>query len=236
MCHKLTQTYACGHSKDICTTPCPHALSTGTRIPNAKHDKHVSRSSSVVSSIAPSIRREEIPSQLRSLPPQQPNSSQNRAQHTPPPPLRYIQTPPLGPPPGFPSAVQVARPSDPPSPTLSPAPSPSTRRLPDEENIIEPKFCPYHFPHHLPQSNHPCIECYFLPPWAHLAERYVKSYREGHPVNKPEDAEKLSGIERLSEEYKMRQSQNQSQRRKQSGGVGLLNVFVDGNEDAGRVG
>jgi hypothetical protein len=33
MCHKLLQTYHCGHPKEICTTPCPHALKTATPAP-----------------------------------------------------------------------------------------------------------------------------------------------------------------------------------------------------------
>ena len=55
MCHKLLQAYACGHNKTICTTPCPHAIATGRRIPsNRGNAPDLSRSSSVVSAMAPS--------------------------------------------------------------------------------------------------------------------------------------------------------------------------------------
>lgn len=55
MCHKLLQVYACGHHKTICTTPCPHAIATGRRIPsNRGNAPDLSRSSSVVSAMAPS--------------------------------------------------------------------------------------------------------------------------------------------------------------------------------------
>jgi len=33
MCHKLFQTYHCGHPKEICITPCPHALKSATPAP-----------------------------------------------------------------------------------------------------------------------------------------------------------------------------------------------------------
>jgi hypothetical protein len=116
-----------------------------------------------------------------------------------------------------------------------PAPVPSTPALPDEElHIIEPNVCPYHFPRDLPLSNHPCIKCYFLPKWAHLADRYVKSYQEGHPLNKPEEAEVMSGIAKMREEFRLKGGEGQGQT--ESGREGLLNVFVHGNEGAGRVG
>ena len=55
MCHKLLQVYACGHNKTICTTPCPHAIATGRRIPsNRGNAPDLSRSSSVVSAMTPS--------------------------------------------------------------------------------------------------------------------------------------------------------------------------------------
>lgn len=55
MCHKLLQVYACGQNKAICTTPCPHAIATGRRIPGDRGNAPgVLRSSSVVSSMASS--------------------------------------------------------------------------------------------------------------------------------------------------------------------------------------
>jgi hypothetical protein len=35
MCHKLIQTYVCGDTAIVCTTPCPHALRTATLVPAA---------------------------------------------------------------------------------------------------------------------------------------------------------------------------------------------------------
>ncbi|KAF2855859.1 hypothetical protein T440DRAFT_165522 [Plenodomus tracheiphilus IPT5] len=57
MCKNLLQVYACGHDKSVCITPCPHAIATGEQF-GAEHESHgagLLRSSSIVSSIAPSI-------------------------------------------------------------------------------------------------------------------------------------------------------------------------------------
>jgi hypothetical protein len=107
--------------------------------------------------------------------------------------------------------------------------------LPDNESTIDPNWCPYHFPRHLPASNHPCIDCYFLPQWAHLSDRYVRSYAEGHQLNKRADAERLSGIERMREEWSARQEMRRDEEEEGKGREGKLNVFVDGDEWAGRV-
>ncbi|KAF2829226.1 hypothetical protein CC86DRAFT_437011 [Ophiobolus disseminans] len=259
MCQQLSQHYPCGHSKPICLTPCPHALDTGARIPLKNSDTSLSRSGSTVSVSAPSVKRSDtgsLPSQLRSPLPPSPLSHADplRVQPAPPLPPRSNssnQPSPLGPPPGFqvpsstsppPVPVQrwsIANPDRPASPASLTSNSIASPALPDEEFTIAPNFCPYHFPRDLPQSNHPCIECYFLPEWAHLAERYVKSYAEGHPLNKREDAEKMSGIERLRKEFREKQEKEREQRemaRKGDETEGKLNVFLHGDESAGRVG
>jgi len=85
MCHKLLQVYACGHHKTTCTTPCPHAIATGRRVPsNRGNAPDLSRSSSVVSAMAPSstsppARRTDV----QDLPSQRARESQAH-----PPPLR----------------------------------------------------------------------------------------------------------------------------------------------------
>jgi hypothetical protein len=61
-----------------------------------------------------------------------------------------------------------------------------------------------------------------LPEWGHLAGRWMKAYREHHPLGKAEDVERESGSEALKEKEKRKEE-------------GLLNVFVDGDEGVGRV-
>jgi hypothetical protein len=246
MCIRLIQTYACIHQKIICTTPCPHALDTGYQIFEDENGG-ISRSDSTVSSIAPSPRRNEAPS-----PHHPPSSTPLRNAHSPllmgsspsnPSSQAHLsrstssgQPSPLSPPPGYPSPSadrsrlpsQTKR-SNPrlalphlntslpacQSPTLPPSPT-------AEPVTIEPNFCAYHFPRHLPQSKQPCIECYMLPKWEFMAERWMKSYREGHPLDRVENVERDSGVEALRERERMRKE-------------GLLNVFVHGDEGAGRL-
>jgi hypothetical protein len=50
----------------------------------------------------------------------------------------------------------------------------------------------------------------------------MTNYRLNHPLEKPEDVPRLSGIAALIE--------------KKAGKEGLLNVFVDGDESARRIG
>jgi hypothetical protein len=80
-----------------------------------------------------------------------------------------------------------------PSPPSYPRPS----SFPDTSATIEPNLCPYHFPRPLPQSNHPCLDCYMEPAWAHLATCWMRQYREDHVMEKMEDVERWSGITEL---------------------------------------
>lgn len=197
MCFKLLQVYACIHTKAICKTPCPHALDTGRKVPlDNAFSNDLSRSNSAVSSLAPSTSHGSQSSRFHS-PPASPLSPTS------------ARPSPLGPPAGYPGH----------SPTsLSPS-------LPNEKFTIEPNYCPYHFPRYLPQSHRPCIECYTKPEWADLATRWMKQYRQDHPMEKVEEVEQSSGVEGLKEKER-------EKRRRE----GLLNVFVDGDEAAGRVG
>jgi hypothetical protein len=227
MCHKLVQIYACNHAKVVSTTPCPYALDTGRRVPRTDSNIGVSRSSSTVSSVTPSIRPDSQPSQLRQQPPSppvlEPLSAYRRTtpnQLSPPAPMQgytYHDKPS----PTSPTSIWSAPlQSVPTSPLL--AMSPSSTHLRVEVLDVVPNCCPYHFPRYLPQSNHPCIDCYMLPEWEHLSRRWMKWYRLDHPRENMEDLERLSGIEALKEQ------QMQKARK------GLLNVFVDGDESAGR--
>ncbi|KAH5394304.1 hypothetical protein HBI47_241710 [Parastagonospora nodorum] len=210
MCHKLISVYACNHSKIICTTPCPYALDTGGRIPRRKcNDQDLSCSDSTVSSLAPSIRLEEHPAQLRSPPASRPGLplptpqqiSQQSTKIASAPSFRFI--------PRAPSPSHIGSPSPgytPHSPESehSLQTSPSAALLPDEQFDIDPNFCDYHFPHNLPTSKLPCKECYMFPAWQHLAPLYMKYYCEQHPMVKPEDLESLAGIKDLREEHERR--------------------------------
>lgn len=210
MCNKLLQLYACNHSKTICTTPCPHALETGRQVPLVSGIHALVRSDSTVSSLAPSNRHDYQPTQLRS----------HLAQTATPPAFRFVppgQPSPSGPPPpGY-------RGHSPTSATPTLTTSPSFPRLPGEECTIEPNFCPYHFPRYLPKSQHPCKECYMLPEWQDLWMRWMKWYRQEHAVEKQEDVERLSGIKALRESHEKKTRE------------GLLNVFVNGDESAGKI-
>jgi hypothetical protein len=56
-----------------------------------------------------------------------------------------------------------------------------------------------------------------LPEWEHMADRWMKAYREHHHLGNAENVERESGIEALRE------------RRRE----GLVNVFVGGDEGWG---
>jgi hypothetical protein len=65
-------------------------------------------------------------------------------------------------------------------------------------------LCNYYFPRHLPLSKVPCKACYVLPEYEHLGQRYLRFYREQHPLVKTEEGERESGIEELREELEKR--------------------------------
>jgi hypothetical protein len=227
MCHKLIQTYACNHTKIVCMAACPHALETGRRIPRTDSNSGVSLSNSTVSSMTPSPRRDSQPRQLR---------EQAASSHLLEPLPEYRITSPSPPPPPTPSPSNAdhdqTSPTSPPSSWsnsfLSPPTSPTRSVTPPSPTLraddidIVPNYCPYHFPRYTPQSNHPCIDCYMLPEWEYLSKRWMRWYRFDHLREKIEDVERLTGIEVLREK----------QARRARGE--LLNVFVDGDETAGR--
>ncbi|CAO2654904.1 Nn.00g116370.m01.CDS01 [Neocucurbitaria sp. VM-36] len=223
MCHKLIQLYACGHSKTICRTPCPHAIDTARQVThlNGNHDSvNLSRSSSVISSIAPSMRRSDLhdlPSQLRSqaqhspgqpLPLRMRSLSRQPAQ-TPPLAFHFVppsQNPLLSAPPGYaqPSPTSPTAPSPTSTFSRNSNTSPSVNHFPEnEEHVGEPDYCSYHFPRYLPQSRRPCLQCYVQPEWEDMPKAWMRMYKETHPYVKEEDVERLSGIAELRERMGM---------------------------------
>jgi hypothetical protein len=201
MCHKLVQTYACSHSKEICTTPCPHALAlSSTRTPAGLSS--ISRSNSVVSSIAPSSRRDAaedspVPSMLDVSPlpgvSQQPGlfAQPARSPHAKVSPLTGV-SPRLAfrlkidnrPATGLPGMSTSSR--------LDAALSDNTEAQPVQST--QPVYCAYYFPHHLMQSRYPCRECYMRPEWEDMRRAWMENYQLGHPMDRSEDLERLAGI------------------------------------------
>ncbi|KAH7398452.1 hypothetical protein BKA66DRAFT_437506 [Pyrenochaeta sp. MPI-SDFR-AT-0127] len=221
MCHKLLQVYACGHMKTICTTPCPHAIDTSRQIAASGNHPDLSRSSSVASSITSKGRSHwqdltakshlqdqhspGLPSPLRV-------GTGLEEQEGPPPAFRFVppgQRPLLSPPLEYHHSrtVSLTLSNFPPSesafsvrvsPTLVTSPSISFETDP-QEPTPEPDFCAYYFPRYLPQSWRPCLQCYMQPEWENQRKAWMASYRMDHPAGKPEDVERLSGIEMLRE-------------------------------------
>jgi hypothetical protein len=61
------------------------------------------------------------------------------------------------------------------------------------------------------------------PGWEDLPKRWMKWYRQEHSMEKQEDVETLSGIKALREKHERKKRE------------GLLNVFADADESAGRI-
>lgn len=218
MCHKLLQVYACGHAKTICTTACPHAIKAGQQSVEPSGNADLSRSSSVVSSVAPSVSWSNLhnPESQRCSQPQHspglpsPLRMDTRIEdQTDSPPAFYFL------PPGQNVKLSVGQQ---PNPATPPKVSPSASALPGQtlqsvaessshasleadagEPILEPNYCPYYFPRYLAQSRKPCLLCYMQPEWEEQRKAWVAAYRTDHPLAKPEDAQRLSGIEGMRE-------------------------------------
>jgi hypothetical protein len=189
MCNKLIQTYACGHSKSICTTPCTHALKSTAKLTTSM--TAVTRSNSTISAIVPVSRS---PSRNFSRP-HPSNKSPLRVTNIPSAPsspthvpaFRFIA-------PSTPSPTSPVSPVSPSftssaAPSRFPSPSPSTMEV-----NVEPTFCNYYIPRHLVTSKYPCLECYGKVEWEELSARWMENYRLGHPLDKVEEVEILSGV------------------------------------------
>lgn len=187
MCNKLFQTHACGHSKSICTTPCPHALRSAQRPTHIDtvQEKHLLRSNSTVSSItsaahehsAANFSYPQTHSPLRSIAPSAPTSPTHA------PAFRFI-------------APRSASPTSSDLPVSLSFQSQGDRAgSPLSVEDPEPSLCAYYIPKYLFTSRYPCIDCYSKPEWEGMRKTWMENYRLGHPFDKVEDVEKLSGVE-----------------------------------------
>jgi hypothetical protein len=195
MCNKLLKTFACGHSRSICTTPCSHALKSTETAPNLNiaANATVVRSDSIVSAIAPVSGS---PSRNFSRPHPSNNS-----------PLRIINEPSA---PSSPTRVPEFRfiaPSTPPptspvspvSPSFANAAPPSRFPSPSPSTVVsdvnqEPTFYSYYIPRYLVTSKYPCLECYGKDKWEELRGRWIENDRLGHPLDKVQEVEALCGV------------------------------------------
>lgn len=203
MCHKLVQTYACNHSKDICTTPCPHALALSNPRPQTAPTS-IARSNSTVSSIAPSSYKaaagdSPAPS-MKDVSPL-PAVSQRPEVHSQPkvsPLLRIFPRPAFR----FKVDNAPAPPVSPGSSYLETALSDNTEEIPHAQSApsaqpaqpVQPVYCAYYFPRYLTQSRYPCRECYMRPEWEDMRKAWVENYQLGHPMDRAEDLERLAGV------------------------------------------
>ena len=195
MCNKFLQTYACGHNKSICTTPCAHALRTAQPSAHlgAGHNNTFSHSNSTVFTLTPredTITNFSRPQTSTHSPLRVANPSSTPTSPTHIPAFRFVApestlaTSPVSP--VSPSFTQHSHPSAPPSRFPSPAPS-----------TVEPesKFCAYYIPRYLVPSKYPCNECYGKNEWEDLRGRWMENYRLGHPLEDGEEVKRLSGVE-----------------------------------------
>ncbi|PSN62053.1 hypothetical protein BS50DRAFT_592287 [Corynespora cassiicola Philippines] len=110
--------------------------------------------------------------------------------------------------PSTPRSSNSQTPAPPPPPP--PPPYSTSNASTAGDSSPKPNFCALFFAKRLPASRHPCLRCYLKPEWEPLKVRWVKDYLYSHPNTKPEDLERLSGIEGIAEQ------------------AGLLNVFEAG--------
>lgn len=198
MCNRLLQTYACGHSKSICTTPCGHALKS-TQAATSSNPPTVVRSKPTVSS---TVQVSHLPSRNFSRP--------DPSNHSP---LRVTNISSATSSPTHVSAFRIVPPSTPsPSSSVSPVspsfassspssrfPTPSPSCSKAKELEVEPSFCSYYIPRHLTKGTYPCIECFGKSEWEELRTRWMDNYRLGHPLDRGEHVEALSGVEGVLE-------------------------------------
>ncbi|PVI03172.1 hypothetical protein DM02DRAFT_652792 [Periconia macrospinosa] len=60
-------------------------------------------------------------------------------------------------------------------------------------------FCSYFFTRKTPTSLRPCAACYLKPEYKKERDRWVSDYCATHFVTKPEDLERLTGIEAIKQ-------------------------------------
>ena len=182
MCNKLLQNYACGHSKSICTTPCPHALRFVQRptYVSAVQEKVHLQSNLTVSSIT-TTSHEHSATNFSCTQTHSPLRSSAPAGSAHAPAFRF-------------TAPGSASPASSVSPVSHSFLSQGDRV--DQPLVAdpEPRLCTYYIPRYLFTSKYPCIDCYIKPEWEGMRKTWMENYRLGHPLDKVDDAEKLSGI------------------------------------------
>jgi len=221
MCNKLLQLFACGHAKTICVTPCPHAVATGEQITAPESRPALLHSNPTVTSTAPHISDAHIHNlesqqnhtptathtqdgQYRLVPP-----LQHSASSSPSPPAHTTSSTQASPGPSAkdpsPLVATLSRPVST-IPPLYACPSvlPAAAFKADPEPLWpRPNYCPYTFPHYLPQSRHPCLLCFVIgKEWQSEREKLVSAYRQEHHGVRGEDLERLCGLEGLRDRFK----------------------------------
>ncbi|KAJ4989093.1 hypothetical protein SVAN01_05355 [Stagonosporopsis vannaccii] len=205
MCNKFLQTYACGHSKSICTTPCAHALKSAVSSVDPSPVTHnIGRSDSTVSALVlteasssatmTSTRRPHSTTVLSPLRITDSTLTTPQRDAEKVPVFRFVS--PSTPPPTSSASpvLPIASVFLTPASSVTPSPPPSVAA--NKATLV---FCAYYIPHYLTTGKHPCIECYGRPEWETLRERWMESYRLGHPLDRSGDVEALSGIKGFSE-------------------------------------
>ncbi|XPS76748.1 hypothetical protein M3J09_008795 [Ascochyta lentis] len=200
MCNKLLQTYACGHSKSICTTPCTHALASSQPSQlEVNRNEPISRSNSTVSSLAPATRENSTTnfSRLQVHSPRHATAAPASTRPVDIPAFRFVapDTPSPTSPVSPVSPTFTSRHSNPSAaPSRFPSPAPSAAATEPEAT-----FCDYYIPRYSFTSKYPCIECYMKSEWQGLRSAWMDNYQLGHPLDRGEDVERLSGVRDVSE-------------------------------------
>ncbi|KAF2873736.1 hypothetical protein BDV95DRAFT_352422 [Massariosphaeria phaeospora] len=187
MCVILLQIYACGHDKEITTTPCPPAIasayldwdpyietSTTTWFPPSPVSTQHQRSTSTTAGTRPVQRQQPLVNGFR-------HSTPSRGRGRPPidAPLSVYTSLHSHPP---------TRPSSPGSTTLS-----SRSATPN------PHYCSTFFRRYLPPSRYPCLACYMRPEWTWQRNRWINDYRIMHPGTRIADLPELAGVSQIPE-------------------------------------
>jgi hypothetical protein len=180
MCRRLLQTYACDHSKVVCTTPCPFAQASAMPL------------------VAPSSCKSEAAGPLSSSAEVSPMPG---ATSLPGRPVQQDVSPLLdeSPQPAF--RIKTDKPAAAAPFAAVPTSSHLDAALSDHageaqpEQPVQPRYCQSFFLHYLPQSRRPCRLCYSQPEWEDVRRRWVERYRSEHPMEKLEDLERLTELE-----------------------------------------
>lgn len=207
MCHKLFQVYCCGHTKEVCTTPCTHAVANATPAPRtapelSSNDARISNFIRLVSV----LRHRPSVSSVASLPAAGTAAIKIKDGHSSQPAPRTSSLSNLTTPPHRESVLSTA-----PYPTgsVDVAPPPYTHTTPSCVDLgiakveMIPSYCAQFFARYLPLGSHPCYDCYMRPEYEVYRKRWLKGYADGHPNSKLEDVEELSGVAELKRKQRM---------------------------------